>query len=184
LLGVIRLETVVLEPVAVTLDVDDPGVMEQSVEDGRGDHGVTEQLLPVHEALVRGQDRRVLLIAVGDELEEQMRLPAVHGQVPHLVHDDQASREERFALTLRLLELRDQRLHRREVDLEPVTAGLNGQGDSQVGLAHAWRAQEDDVLVVRQEPQVEEVHDRLLVQCQWAWKIDPLWALKNDPSHV
>jgi len=148
----------------VALDVDHPRVMKQPVQDGRGDHGVAEQLLPVPEALIRGQDRRALLIPVGNELEEQMRLPAVDRQISDFVNDDQAGSEEGLAPALRLLELTDQRLHGREVDLEPVAAGFDGQGDRQVRFTDSGRAQEDDVLVVGQEGQVEQRHDRLLVQ--------------------
>jgi len=63
-----------------------------------------------------------------------MRLPAVDRQIPDFVDDDQAGRKEGLALTLRLLELADQRLHGREVDLKPVAASLDGQGDRQVRL--------------------------------------------------
>ena len=79
------------ETIAVAPDVDDPGVMQEPVEDGRGNDGVTEELLPVAEAFVRGDDRRALLVAVRDELEEQIGLAALDGQVAGLVDDDQAA---------------------------------------------------------------------------------------------
>jgi len=41
-----------LKAVAVPLDVDDPAMMQQPVEDGRGDHRVTEEFLPIREAFV------------------------------------------------------------------------------------------------------------------------------------
>jgi len=46
----------ILEPVAFALDVDGGGVMEQPVEDGRGDDVVGEDRAPVAIALVGGQD--------------------------------------------------------------------------------------------------------------------------------
>ena len=61
-------ECMAFEPIAVSLDVDHLAVVEQPVEDGRCDHGIAEELLPVAEALVGGDDRRVSLVAVGDEL--------------------------------------------------------------------------------------------------------------------
>jgi hypothetical protein len=73
-------EAVIFEPVAVALDVDDLGVMKETAEDGRGDHSATEKLLPVAEALVRGQDRGALLVALGDELEEEVGLAAIAGR--------------------------------------------------------------------------------------------------------
>ena len=65
----------------MALDVDHSGVMQEPVEDRRGDDGIAEKFLPVDEALVRGQDRRALFVPVGDELEEQISLAAVDGQI-------------------------------------------------------------------------------------------------------
>jgi len=73
------------EPVAVALDVDGLAVVPEPVEDGGGDHGISEEFLPVGKAFVGGDDGGATLVAVGDELEEQIRLPAVDGQIAHLV---------------------------------------------------------------------------------------------------
>jgi hypothetical protein len=45
-----------LQPVALALDVDRRRVMEQAVEDRRGQDLVVEDLTPVQEALVAGED--------------------------------------------------------------------------------------------------------------------------------
>ena len=85
MLGIkLLVEGMLFETITVALDVDDPGVMQEPVEDGRGDDGVAEELLPVDEALVRGDDRRALLVAVRDELEEQIGLPAVDRKIARL----------------------------------------------------------------------------------------------------
>jgi len=89
---------VIFESIAVTLDVDHPRMMEKPVEDGRGDDRVAEELLPIAEALIRGQDRRAFLVPVRDELEEQIGLPAVDGQIPGLVDDDETGAVIRLAL--------------------------------------------------------------------------------------
>jgi hypothetical protein len=73
------------ESVAVALDVDNLAVVQQPVEDSGGDYGIPEELLPIGEALVGGDDGGTALVAVGDELEEQIRFPAVDGQVAFLV---------------------------------------------------------------------------------------------------
>src|SRR3982751_372610 len=52
-----------LEPVALALDVDDRGVVEQPVEQRRGDDLVAENLAPAGEALVGGQQDRAALVA-------------------------------------------------------------------------------------------------------------------------
>ena len=39
-----------LKPVAVSLDIDDPAVMKQAVQYGRGNNGIVEEFLPVGKA--------------------------------------------------------------------------------------------------------------------------------------
>ena len=60
----------VLEPVTFALDVDGGGVVQQPVEDGRGDDVVGEDRAPVAVALVGGQDDGPLLIPFRDQLKQ------------------------------------------------------------------------------------------------------------------
>ena len=55
--------------------------MQEPVDDGRSDDGIAEEFLPVDEALVRGDDRRVFLVAVRAEPAEQIGLSAVDGKI-------------------------------------------------------------------------------------------------------
>jgi len=63
----------------------------------------------------------------------------------------------------------DQGVHRGEVDLEAIRAGLDGKGDRQVGLAHAGRPQEDDVLVLFDEFMSKSAMISFLFS--WGWKL-------------
>jgi hypothetical protein len=78
------------QPVAVALDVDGRGVMQQPVEDGRGDDLVVEDLAPVREALVAGDDEAGPLLATDQESEEEASLRPREGQVAELVEDEHA----------------------------------------------------------------------------------------------
>ena len=40
------------QSVAVSFDVDDLAMMEEPIEDGRGDDGITEEFLPIDKAFV------------------------------------------------------------------------------------------------------------------------------------
>ena len=60
------------EPVAGALDLDDDGMVEQAIEQRRGDDGAAEDIAPFGKAAVRGQNHRAFLIARVDELEEQV----------------------------------------------------------------------------------------------------------------
>ena len=102
---------------------------------------------PFDEAFVRGQDRRALLVAVGDELEEEIGFPAVDREIPRLIDDNEAGAQVGFALALGLLELADKRVHGGEVDLEAVAAGLDGQGHRKMSLPHAGWTQKNDVFM-------------------------------------
>ena len=148
----------------MALDVDHPGVVKQPIEDGRGDDGIAEEFLPVDEALVRGDDRRAFFIAVGDELEEEIGFPGIDGEIAHFIHDDEGGVEIGLPLGLGFLEFADQGVHSGEVDLEAVAAGLDGEGDGQMGFPHPGRAEEDDVFVFSHEGQIEELHDGLFIQ--------------------
>jgi len=50
----------------MALDIDHPAMVKQPIKDGRGDHGIPEEFLPVGETLVGGDDRGALLVAIGD----------------------------------------------------------------------------------------------------------------------
>ncbi len=66
----------VLEPVAGAVDRDDFAVVQEAVEDRGGQDFVAEDLAPFAEGLVRSEDDRALLVALGDHLEDQVRLGA------------------------------------------------------------------------------------------------------------
>ena len=81
----------VLEPVAVAFEGQDVGVVDDAVDHGGGDGVVAEDVAPAGEGQVAGQDDRGVLVAAGDELEEQVRGVLLEGDVAHLV-DDQLNR--------------------------------------------------------------------------------------------
>ena len=69
-----------------------------------------EQFRPVRESLIRSDNRAGLLIAVGNEPEEQIAFLAIYGGVPNLIHDHQRglvvtsplARTSRFIILLEL----------------------------------------------------------------------------------
>jgi hypothetical protein len=62
------------EPVAVALDVDGGRVMEQAIQDGGGQDLIVEDLPPVDEALVAGDDEAGPLVAADQEPEKEAGL--------------------------------------------------------------------------------------------------------------
>ena len=80
------------EPIARPLDLDDDGVMEESVEQRRGDDRVAEDVAPFGEAAVGGEDHRTLFVAGIDQLEEQVATAGDDRQVADLVEMSSAER--------------------------------------------------------------------------------------------
>ena len=59
---------VFFEPVAVAFEADDIGVVDDSVDHGRGDGQVSEDVAPAGKREVRRQDHWGVFVAAGDEL--------------------------------------------------------------------------------------------------------------------
>ena len=55
----------VSEPIAVYLDVDDLAMMPQPIQDGGGDDGIPEKLLPVPETFIGSNDGGVFFVSLG-----------------------------------------------------------------------------------------------------------------------
>src|SRR5271156_807270 len=82
-------EVAVFEPVAVSFEGDDFGVVDEAVDHGGGDGVIAEDLTPAAERLVAGDDEAGPLVAGGDELEEQVGGLGLEGDAAHLIDDQQ-----------------------------------------------------------------------------------------------
>ncbi len=78
----------ILHAIALPFDGDGFGMMKETIEDG-GSEGavVVEDLRPFLERLVGGEDDGAVLVALGDDLKEQVSAFAVDGQIAELVQD-------------------------------------------------------------------------------------------------
>jgi hypothetical protein len=77
------------QAVACAFDLHDDGVVEQSVEECSGDDRITEEVAPLGETPVRGQDHGALFVACVDQLEEEIGAIGGDGQIADLVDDQQ-----------------------------------------------------------------------------------------------
>ena len=73
--------------IGLALDVDRRAVMQDTVQDRGGNGYIGKDLIPLGKGLVGSKDCRGLLIAPGDELEEQVRALNVHGKIADLIDD-------------------------------------------------------------------------------------------------
>jgi len=78
----------ILHSVTFPLNGDGLGVMEETVEDGGGDDAVVvEDRGPALEGLVGGEDDSALLVALANDLEEQVGAVFVDGHKPELINE-------------------------------------------------------------------------------------------------
>ncbi len=84
------------KPVAVAPDGDHRRMMKQAVQYRRGDHGVAKDGSPFSHRAVGGDQDRSLLVAPGDQLEEQVGGVSLERKITQLVDDQQfRSRQDR-----------------------------------------------------------------------------------------
>jgi hypothetical protein len=156
--------------------------VDEPVDQGGGDHGVAEDLAPLLEAAVGGDDDRAAFVAAGDEREEQVGGLALQGQVANFVDDEQVVALQPAQLGLELvavlggLELGD-----------PLLRG--GEGDAVAALAAFMaRAIARWVLPVPGGPRKQTLA-RSSIQASWArWSTSGFsaegWALQSKSSSV
>jgi hypothetical protein len=86
---------VVFGPITRTLDLADIGVMQKPVEQRGGERGVVvEDFRPGFERPIGAHQDGAALVALGDDLEQQVGAELIDREVADFVHDD----ERRFQI--------------------------------------------------------------------------------------
>jgi hypothetical protein len=121
-------------------------VLQQPIQDRRGNDRVPKDLPPLAEALVGGQHPSAALIAARDELEEEMGTMLIQRDVADLVDDQQFGQPIvleallQSILSLRFGQRGDQAHGCGEQRTIPLLDGFQAQGGGQRGFPRAWRA--------------------------------------------
>ena len=141
-------------------------MVEETVEDGGSDAAVVvEDRRPQLVGLVGGQDDRASLVALADDLEEEIGTGLVEGQVSKLVHAEQVRGDVLPELGLEPLgglggdQVVDGVDRGGEQDGVAALAGLVAQGDRKMGFPESYAAYEHGVGFFVEEAQPEEVLD-------------------------
>ena len=127
-------------------------MVQQTVQDRRGQYLVTKDLALVDKALVGGEDEAGLLIASLNETEQQTGTLPGQGQVAHLIEDEDFGIDPLLQLFLQAVlipgpfQFAEQVVQSEEQDPVPGLHRLHAQGHGQVGFTHPRRSQQDDVL--------------------------------------
>ena len=132
-------------------------MVQEAIEDGRGDDVVGEDGPPVSVALVRGQDDRTLLVSCRDQLKQAGGCEGVERQVAHLVEDEELGLDQQghplpeLVLVAGTLELGHQILHGDEVNGRTGNDGFVAERNAEVRLTDARRSEQEHVLLAFQE---------------------------------
>ena len=155
-----------LETEGLALDVDRRRMMEQTVQNRRGQGLISEDVSPDQKAFVGGQDEAGLLVASAEEPEEQTGFFPGEGQVPDLIQNQELGecqhRQGFFQLLfhLGLPELSQEVLEGEEQHPIARFHGLDSQGDREMRFSHSWRTEEDHVFGSINEGQTGQFPDR------------------------
>src|SRR6266436_10380118 len=79
----------VLEAPAFVAGLDDVAVVCQPIEHGGGHFGVAEDLRPIGESEIGGDQQRRILIELADQVEQQLAAGLAERQVAEFVDDDE-----------------------------------------------------------------------------------------------
>ena len=158
------------QPEAFAVHFEDMDVMGQAVQNGAGEAFRAEDLGPFIEWQVGGDDDRAALVALGDDLEQQLGAGLAERNEAEFVDDQQVLAGQQLLQTLKapfvgsLDQFVDQGGSRREANLQTLLAGRQSEPQGDVGLAGAARAQGDDVLAPIDEGAAGQFHGQGLVQ--------------------
>ena len=144
--------------------------MSEAVEQRRRHLGIAEHGGPFAEAQVRRDDDAGALVELAEQMEEQRPSGGAERQVAEFVEDDEVGIGEPagdlpgLSLKLFLFESVDEFNGREEPDaLAVMFDGLDADGRSDVRLARARAADQDDVVRVLQELAAMKLADERLV---------------------
>jgi len=160
----------------VASQLDAMGVVDEAVEDGIGDGGVAERLMPLFDRHLAGEDGGATLRAVLDDLEQIGRLltgERLHREV--IQHQDVDLRPGREQARHSTVHAGDCQLidHAREAHVEGGVSradGGLGQRTGDISLAQAGGADDQHVLVGVNPARLAELQDEGAVETGGVWK--------------
>jgi hypothetical protein len=144
--------------------------MGEVVEQGGGHAFALEDLAPVAEGQVAGDQQAGPLVAVGEDLEEQFGAAAAEREIPEFIAEEQVQLVEltqesvELVLLLGLLQTRDEVSGGEEAYAAAVPAGGQAQGDGQVCLAAAGIPDQAGIEMLFDPLAAGQFEDLLLVQ--------------------
>ena len=173
------------EAIAGALDLDHDGMVQQAVEQCGGDDGIAEHLAPFGKAAVGGEDHAAALVAGVDQLKEQVATARDDREIADLIdqQDGKAAVEPdallQLALALGLGEGGDDVGQGGEIDAVACLDRLNAEGDGEVRLAGAGRAEEMHGFAAADEVELGQGEDTVAVERGLEGEVEPRQGLRR-----
>jgi len=158
------------EPVALAVHLEDVAVMGQAVEQGRRHALALEDLAPLAERQIAGDQQAGPFIPIRKDLEQQLGAGPAEREVAQLITDQQihpielAQEAVQLILLLGFLQAGDQCSRRVELDPPTGPTGRQTQGNCQMCLPDPLTPQKAEILMLVQPLAARQFHDLLLVQ--------------------
>jgi len=171
------------QTITLAFDIDRDGMVEEPVENRRGDNRITKHVAPGAEALITGEQNRALLIAPGDELEEQIGALPINGDIPDLINDQELGLGQHLEAVLqpvfgeRFAERREEAHGGRKQDAVALLTGRDAQGHGEMRLADAGRTEEQRILTLLQIAPGAEFADQFHINGRLDLKVEGLQRL-------
>ena len=133
------------------------GVVDEPVNEGCCETVVAKDGIPLAEFQIGSDDEAPPLIAVGDDLEEQLRAVLVQGDEADLIHDDELHPSQVLqeaverALVVALQKKVGQRSGSEEAHPPSGLAGCQCDGCCQVRFAGSYRAKKNEIFFLRKK---------------------------------
>ena len=164
-----------LLPEAISLNVDDEGMVNQPVNSGHGHHGIGEDVIPLTKGLIGRDKETVALVAMGNEFKEDggfcLRLfdiaEVINNQQVKAVEFRQGGGQEQLGFSL--LKLLHQGGGASESDPFALVNGGPSEGSGQMGFARPRGAEDEQIFSPTQPGWIlRQLHQ---------WRRVELWAM-------
>ena len=159
-----------VEPVAVTVHLEDVDVVGEAIEERAGEALGAEHLGPFVEGQIGGDQGRAPLVALAEHLEQQLGAGLRQRHEAEFVDDQKLVGGELLLEPQQLLviagldEFVDQRGGGDEADREALLAGRQAETEGDVGLAGPTVAERDEVLAALDVLAAGQLQDQRLVE--------------------
>ena len=176
------------QPVGMAFYLDDNGMVQQTVQQGRSDDVIAEDGSPVLEAAIGGEHGGAFLVAGVDQLEEQVGPAGFDRQVADFVDYEQgdpvdvAQARGEGAGALGLGQYGDELGQGGEVDTLAGLDRVHAEGDGEVAFADAGRAEQVHGLAAVDEAELGQGEDAVAVEAGLEAEVEGLQGL--DPGEA